>query len=84
MARLRLVYSDESGPLEVEDVLGGGGDDETLSHRLRYRGRRMGDWVRGEGVGGVFGRGGDQYEMCSLDRGACAYCFRFIRSKGRL
>ena len=36
----------ESGPLEVEDVLGGGGgDDETLSHRLRYRGRRMGDRV---------------------------------------
>ena len=69
-------------------MLGGGGDDETLSHRLRYRGRRMGDRVRG--VGGVFGRGGDQYEMCSLDRGACAYwvvvtyVFRFIRSKGRL
>ena len=42
-----------------------GGDDETLSRRLRYRGRRMGDRVRE--VGGVFGRGGDQYEICSPD-----------------
>ena len=55
----------KSEPPEIEYVLGGVGDNQTLSPSLRYSVLRLGNKLRN--IGNVFGRGGNQYEMFSLD-----------------
>lgn len=50
---------------EIEYILGGKGENETLANDLKYSVRRMGN--RFGTIGNVFKRRGDQYEMCSMD-----------------
>ena len=56
----------KSEPPEIEYVLGGIGYNQTLSPSLRYNVLRLGNKFRN--IGNVFGWGGNQYEMFSLDR----------------
>lgn len=60
-----LAVAGMSEPPEIEYVLGGVGDNQTLSHALRYRMWKVGNTLGS--IGNVFGRGGNQYEMFSLD-----------------